>query len=859
MAFDPDKYLAKKQGVTNTGFDPDAYLAKKESPQVSTSSQGRDESFADKASGAGQSFMQSFGNTWTLGYLPEMQAGTEVGLNKILPKSMGGQDPTVNYEQSKKQMRARAEDLYKKHQSAGILGGTAAIVNQIPLLAATAPAEAATYLSRLGQASKVGAGFGAAANPETEHNPEKGIVGNAVEEVTARGKNAALGAALGGAFETGITGVKNLFPIAARFSAGIPEEATNEYAKNTKAIDKMIDEPYGYKNMVDEAHAKIQDTQNQQSVEALGEFTEHAAKQHPTSIGPEGIEGRVNNIQSKIDETRAATDAALAQRQAEHEAQLAATADRLKAERDAVVQNHISYERERLNNTVKQQLGTEYIDAGIVQRMDKTAKDLKTALYNKKREVGASIQEGVIKSGQPINIQNVFQPIEDQIDRLSQSGLAQTPAVKAEIDGLIALHKSISEGLGPTLDAESAFLLKDRLKLISKAQNMSGGYGGRSSPNDSAIQKSIQDAGLESYRILNSELDRVADSAGARKEYKKMVDLEDVLENEFSSPEKVMKSVSGLEGPKKVLMRDKVNRIKEMTDGKIDLTDDYKILANYGDLHLPDEKLVPRQLTKQIDEHYAKQQDKIMNGLKKQNEMDTKPIIEVKKTLDRNFATPEKTQKTLELSAKPGAHSSKAAVDKASTILGSDVNADATDIANFKKVGESVESFAKKPEIVGPKTEQYVNTKKIVDEKFSTPEKTFKTLSGYDRKQQKFLKHNVDEISKATGQDLQETSRKLQAYSWFQNPSLLPVSAEGTTSTSRTHGVSALFEMGGGLFGPKGAHIGRAVGRVAGGPAAVKGAIKTGQALSRVLPESQNAAPLFTPWVRMQNKKKEGK
>jgi len=57
------------------------------------------------------------------------------------------------------------------------------------------------------------------------------------------------------------------------------------------------------------------------------------------------------------------------------------------------------------------------------------------------------------------------------------------------------------------------------------------------------------------------------------------------------------------------------------------------------------------------------------------------------------------------------------------------------------------------------------------------------------------------------------------------------------------------------LFGEKMGHAGRAFGRVAGGPWAVKKGIQTQRALSPYLPAQQNAPILYTPWLKVDEDK----
>lgn len=136
---------------------------------------------------------------------------------------------------------------------------------------------------------------------------------------------------------------------------------------------------------------------------------------------------------------------------------------------------------------------------------------------------------------------------------------------------------------------------------------------------------------------------------------------------------------------------------------------------------------------------------------------------------------------------------------------------------------------------------------------FKDPEATERTLLQLDAKSKGAARKTVKALDEVTGgTPVKDNAKLLEAYSYFQNPELLPMSTGGTTSTSRTLGLSSLFEAVGGLAGQKGAQVGRAAGAVAGGPKAVKAAIKAGKAASQLGAIPQRAAPLMTPWLNME-------
>lgn len=815
------------------------------SPGVSTSSQP---GFVEKAVDTASAFLQGYGQGGTLGYLPELQAGFAK-----FDEMLGGEKQPP-YADLKEYFRNRDQGLRKESPTASVLGNLTGAVATLPTFGAVKGLSAA---QQIGRGGAIGAGYGAVLNPELEGAAES----SPIEQLKARLANATKGGAMGAGMVGFINRGNATLPYIAAATSGIPVRATKTYIEKMPEVDAMIANPKGYVPKVEQIQGKIQSVKDQQAVRAGNEFGQHIAKELPTNIkAPGDVEVRVSNLQNKIEGVKSVVDDAAAANQA-RAAESAKEAIALKAKRDAILGQKISAERQSLAQGLRERLGSDDLDGAIIERMRARSDELKALHYEKKREVGARIQKSVIDSGQPVlKIDEVFKPIDDTIAKLKSSEIYKTPAGKDEVNRLVEMRKSISEGLPENIDAESAFLLKDRLKLMSRAQNMSGGYGNRFNQNSSAIEKSMQDAALNSYRNLNAKLDKLVDTSGARKEYKQMIDLEDVLDTHFSTPEKMMKSVSDLSGADKVLVRGKVKSIKDMTGGKIDLTDDYALMDDYGKMFLPDEKLIPKQTVNKVDDYFARRAKAIENYNKAEVETRSKEIARVKQGLDRHFSTPEKTQKTLELSQRDGAHSSKQAVDELSSMTGSNLSDEAKNILNFQEIERRSLDFAKRPRDVGPASREYIETSKVVDSKFKDPEQTFKTLSGYDKQSKKFAKQNVDEISNLTGQNLADDARVLEAYRHFQDPGLLPISGGGTTSTSRSLSLNTLFGLPGEiLHSPSIKRAGEAVGHYVGGPASVKAGAKTSRWLSEHAPSAPQLVPAFSPWMRLSREDKNGR
>lgn len=138
----------------------------------------------------GESALQGIGSGASLGYLPELQAGAEVALDRLLPERLGGQR-NLKLKEALSQWRGREKAIVTEDPlayGAGTVAGGAAI----PIPGASV-AKGGTMLTRAAKAVGTGAGLGFVANPgETDNQLQARI-----DQAKAGGALAAAGAGLG--------------------------------------------------------------------------------------------------------------------------------------------------------------------------------------------------------------------------------------------------------------------------------------------------------------------------------------------------------------------------------------------------------------------------------------------------------------------------------------------------------------------------------------------------------------------------------------------------------------------------------------------------------------------------------------
>lgn len=163
---------------------------------------------------------------------------------------------------------------------------------------------------------------------------------------------------------------------------------------------------------------------------------------------------------------------------------------------------------------------------------------------------------------------------------------------------------------------------------------------------------------------------------------------------------------------------------------------------------------------------------------------------------------------------------------------------------------------------------EYAQLQKDLNARFKNPEQTFNTLSNIHGKGKEMLKERLQRVAELSGGESNpmESANTLAAYKYFANPSKVPISSGGTTSTTRT----GILGIGGYALGHKiGGHIGGLQGAAAanfvGSPAGVKMYTLGGKALAdklvnpalKSLPSQAAPAIPLSLWELLQNQQEQ--
>lgn len=216
---------------------------------------------APSESRAAEAGLQGLGEAATLGYLPQLQGATEAGIDQAAKwlgvgpyakdaalKAQGFtiNQPETSYVSARDAAIKRGQELSKQEPGAyvgGQLLGTALTAGAIP---GGGAARGLSFAERLGRGAATGAALGAIQNP--------GDVTGEVSplQLKERAQNAALGGALGGAFEPAMLGIEKAAGLAGKALkkyasglSGVSEKAMETYGLKTKQIDDIIKQSGG--------------------------------------------------------------------------------------------------------------------------------------------------------------------------------------------------------------------------------------------------------------------------------------------------------------------------------------------------------------------------------------------------------------------------------------------------------------------------------------------------------------------------------------------------------------------------------------------------------------------------------------
>lgn len=445
-------------------------------------------------------------------------------------------------------------------------------------------------------------------------------------------------------------------------------------------------------------------------------------------------------------------------------------------------------------------------------------KQLQEAFYAKKNELGEKMSSNINKAEGLVPTAELTEPMERVLAELQKSELASTPNGQTAIKELSAQLKSMFQGLPERISAKTAFELQDQFRHAGNLNNIKGGFQNRYGAGADMIAKKWSDANMAAYRNTNKVLDAAASTQGLKNEFRKLYVLQEKFDRYLSTPEKTLQTISTLNAPKNAFAKRAAEGAKDLTGGKVDLLKENSALLHNQSM---DKKSI----------ELAKSLEKRMKELERSN---VTKAFELQKVLEarrndtlRNIDKNE--NEALRIADKLASTDHMKSDKKLSAIYGA------------AGVQGAVDDLAKYRSTVYPA--------------FSTPEKTAKTLVSASKKViNPNYETKIADINSRAGTDLSSDAELLRSYAYFKDPSLVQLSGQGGTSTTRTlTGAGIGGAVGTAIGGPGiGTAVGSGLGILATSPAAVYKGIQLYNKLP-AMSEGAKAAPArLAPWLLMQ-------
>lgn len=272
--------------------------------------------------------------------------------------------------------------------------------------------------------------------------------------------------------------------------------------------------------------------------------------------------------------------------------------------------------KERAKNSAKL---SDLKDNGITDYVENVHERVRQGIAARKNAVGQKLEQEITEAGGTVNLQKTKSIINEHINKLETSELKDNPMVKDQIASLkairddlltevkeeITLEPQFSSILGADgrpmvsgakevvtkvkspianeVSAKKAFELQELLKDQAELTSLKQGTTPRFGANATASEKAWAEANRKAYNAVNEELDLATDgmSSELKNDYREYAQLQRDLNNRFSTPDKTYQTLSGIHGQGKQLLKERLERVAKVTDGKVNPLEEANTLAAY--------------------------------------------------------------------------------------------------------------------------------------------------------------------------------------------------------------------------------------------------------------------------------------
>lgn len=237
-------------------------------------------------------------------------------------------------------------------------------------------------------------------------------------------------------------------------------------------------------------------------------------------------------------------------------------------------------------------------ESGISSISENAHDELKSGLAKYKDKVGAQLGAEIKGTKNTIDISGAKDAVDSHIAKLESSETAKNPLVQQQIQDLKEARNNIFQevsGVNPEtgekiltempndVSAQKAFEIQHLLGEYAQLSKMKPGLTPRMGPTATSADKQWANANSAAYKDINEQLDSATSglSTKLKTDYRNYTNLQKNLNAHFSDPDKTYKSLSSLDTPGKKYVKETLEKLKDGTNGEVDILPEAKLLQAY--------------------------------------------------------------------------------------------------------------------------------------------------------------------------------------------------------------------------------------------------------------------------------------
>lgn len=266
---------------------------------------------------------------------------------------------------------------------------------------------------------------------------------------------------------------------------------------------------------------------------------------------------------------------------------------------------------------------------GLTDYVEGVHDNLRQGIASAKNKIGQELEQSIDEAGKTVDLSKTKAIIDNHIKNLENSELKDNPLIQKHLAELKSARNDLFTEIKPQVTEEPVFssilnssgkptqigtrpvvtqtktemssnasakkafelqeLLKDQAELSKLGQGTQSRFGQGATAGD----KAWAEASRKAYNEVNNELESATEgmSSQLKSQYREYAQLQRDLQSRFKNPEMTKKTLENIYGSDKQMLRERLQKVAELTEGKVNPLEDAKPLAVYKYFNEP--KKVP--------------------------------------------------------------------------------------------------------------------------------------------------------------------------------------------------------------------------------------------------------------------------